>query len=119
MHALIIEDSYLIAIAIEGVLGELGFTSFDLTARCDQAIAAATVRCPDLITADARLVDGSGVEAIREICAGADVPVLFIVGDQDDVLDHFPDAQIVRKPFTTKDLKDGVGAVMAIERRFA
>lgn len=119
MHALIIEDSYLIASTIEGTLRELGFTSFDLAARPDQAIAAAAARCPDLITADARLGDGSGVEAVLKICADKDIPVMFVVGDEGDVLDHLPDALIVLKPFSTRDLVQGVRAAISPNRRFA
>lgn len=116
MHALIIEDSYLISSVIEGMLREIGFTSFDLAARPDQAIAAALARCPDLITADARLGDESGVEAVLKICADEDVPVVFVVGDGLDVLDHLPDALIVLKPFSTRDLVEGVRAAMPTSR---
>lgn len=119
MHALIIEDSYLIASAIEETLRELGFTSFDLAARADKAIALASARCPDLITADARLTEESGVEAVRKICVEQDIPVMFVVGDELDVLEHFPDAFIVLKPFSTRDIIQGVRAAMPTNRRFA
>src|ERR1700712_1290120 len=76
MHALIIEDSYLIAAAIQEDLSQVGFTTFDLVARSVQAVAAAKLRCPDLITADERLSDGSGLAAVREICAAKPIPTI-------------------------------------------
>ena len=41
MHALIIEDDDLIAIAIEEVLRNCGFNSFDFAVSLDQAVMAA------------------------------------------------------------------------------
>ncbi|HEX8533819.1 MAG TPA: response regulator [Allosphingosinicella sp.] len=68
MHALIIEDQFLIAALIEEELRELGYSSFDVVDRELSAVAAAERKCPDLITADERLTDGSGVEAVQKIC---------------------------------------------------
>lgn len=75
-------------------------------------------RCPDLITADARLGDECGVPTVQLICAENDIPALFIVGDKLDVLDHLPDALIVLKPFTIKGLKDSVQAAMPVKKHF-
>ena len=50
MHALIIEDECLIAMAIEDALRDCGFTSFDVAVSADEAVAAAARKCPDLIT---------------------------------------------------------------------
>ena len=50
MHALIIEDESLIAMAIEDALRGCGFLSFDVAVSADEAITAAALKCPDLIT---------------------------------------------------------------------
>lgn len=69
VHALRIEDSGLIAHAIEADLRLLGFTTFDFASTEAGAISAARRQCPVLITADHQLADGSGVNAVLEICA--------------------------------------------------
>jgi DNA-binding response OmpR family regulator len=61
VHALIIEDQFLIASLIEDELRELDYISFDVVDREQEAVAAAERRCPDLITADDRLTNGSGI----------------------------------------------------------
>jgi len=48
MHALIIEDDALVAMAIEEILRDCGFTSFHLAVSLDEAVAAARERCPSL-----------------------------------------------------------------------
>jgi CheY-like chemotaxis protein len=52
VHALIIEDEMMIAAAIEFVLRDCGFDSFDVASSSLAAIRAAARRCPNLITAD-------------------------------------------------------------------
>lgn len=77
-HALIIEDNALIALMIRDYLEECGYDSVDLASTQGEAIQLAEQRCPDLITADDSLEHGSGVEAIRHICRGKAIPVIFI-----------------------------------------
>lgn len=48
MHALIIEDESMIAIAVEDALRDCGFTSFDVAVSANEAATAAALRCPDL-----------------------------------------------------------------------
>jgi CheY-like chemotaxis protein len=55
MHALIIEDEPLIAMLIEDCLRLLGYDSIQFAATEAEAVAAASMRCPDLITSDVRL----------------------------------------------------------------
>jgi CheY-like chemotaxis protein len=64
MHALIIEDEPLIAMLIEDILRTCGYSSFAFAATVDDAVAAATSRCPDLITSDVELKPGNGIDAI-------------------------------------------------------
>ena len=52
MHALIIEDEFLTAQLIEDHLRDLGYTSFSFAMDETEAIAAASDRCPELITSD-------------------------------------------------------------------
>lgn len=102
MHALIIEDEAFIQLMIEECLRESGYTSFDLVASVGEAISAATYRHPDLITCDARLPDGTGMDAVAAICGVHRTPVLFVVGNEFDLGEVPPYAVVLTKPFTLK-----------------
>ncbi|QIK78662.1 response regulator [Sphingomonas piscis] len=115
MHALIIEDEFLIADLIQDGLRDLGYQSFDIAESEAAAVKLAAERCPDLVTADDRLTDGSGVEAVRSICENRPIPVVFITGDERHIRDEVLDAIVVQKPFRSADLKDAVG--LAITKR--
>jgi CheY-like chemotaxis protein len=108
MHALIIEDEPLIAMTIEEVLRDCGFTSFDLAVSSEQAVAFAGSKCPDLITADVELRPGSGIEAVNLICTGPSIPVIFITGSSDEVTEKVPQYPFIRKPFRAEMLVDAV-----------
>ena len=99
MHALIIEDDVTAVDRIEQALRALGYSSFDTAFSGAEARAAAQARCPDLITADLKLVDGSGVEAVLEICSHMAIPVVFVTSLRREITERIPDAIIVEKPF--------------------
>jgi CheY-like chemotaxis protein len=65
MHALIIEDDAIIAMLIEDELRDLGYSSFDTACSEREAIKAVARKCPDLVTSDGSLFDGSGANAVR------------------------------------------------------
>lgn len=100
MHALIIEDESLIALAIEEALRDCGFTSFDIAISAEEAIAAAAGRCPDLITADVELRPGCGIGAVQSICSEGPIPVLFITGRPTEVRARMPLHALIEKPFS-------------------
>ena len=111
MHALIIEDELMTAAAIEYVLRDCGFETFDVASSSYTAIVAASVRCPDLITADVELTAGTGIEAIQIISQGLAVPVIFITGHAPaDVIQHVPDCPVLKKPFSEQTLTYAVAA---------
>ena len=111
MHALIIEDELLIAAAIEYVLRDCGFDSFDIATSSLAATAAAARRCPDLITADVTLAAGDGIEAIRIICREPSIPVIFITGHvAAEVRQQVPDYPVLGKPFSEQTLTYTVAA---------
>ena len=117
MHALIIEDMFLEAAFIEDVLRTLGYTSFDIVDREEDAIRAAEERCPDLITVDQRITEGSGVNAVRAICATRAIPVVFISEYRAEVLRLAPDAVIIGKPFGERSLRDAVEQAILVAGR--
>jgi len=112
MHALIIEDQRLIAMAIEDALRDCGFTSFDFAVSADEAIAAAARKCPDLITADVELRPGCGITTVQSICSERPIPVLFITGRPGEVRLRMPGHALVEKPFDVAHIKQAITVAM-------
>ena len=108
MHALIIEQDTWITLMIEDVLRDLGYVSIASASSPDEAIAAARVRCPDLITSEIRFGGGVGIEAVRQICSGRPIPVVFITSTPWEVRAIDPGAIVVPKPFSEDMLMRGV-----------
>jgi FixJ family two-component response regulator len=64
---------------------------------------------PDLITADVRLANGSGIAAIQSILQqGYTAPVVFITGNAEVVREALPGAVVVQKPFQDNALRDAI-----------
>lgn len=106
MHALIIEDESLIAMAIEDALRRCGFTTFDFATTQEEAVGAAALKCPDLITADVELRPGCGITAVQSICSDQPLPVLFITGSSGQVRIRMPGHTLVEKPFSADHIID-------------
>lgn len=114
MHALIIEDEPLMAMHLETVLEEIGFTSFDHAATEAEAIDAAAARRPVLVTADYRLRDGNGVAAVRAIReTHGVVPVVFVTGSRAEVEELVPELPVVAKPIAEAEFRERVAQVLA------
>jgi CheY-like chemotaxis protein len=114
MHALIIEDESLIAMTLEGILGDCGFTSFDIASSQEEAIRAAQSRCPALITADVELRPGCGIKAVNAICCGPPIPVIFITGSASEVASRMPHYPLISKPFTHEAVMAAVKSALAL-----
>lgn len=97
-HALIIEDDALIAASIEQELRGLGFNSFAIARSEREAVTLAGRQPPDFITVDAKLEEGSGVDALLSICARRAVPVIVVTGNPFQVL--LPGVVTLGKPFS-------------------
>jgi len=108
MHAFIIEDDYLIAHSLQDMLEELGFTSFSFARSEDTAVMGANEQRIDLITADVRLLPGDGVRAVKAICARRAIPVIFITGYKEELLDRVPSASVIQKPVKEQELAAAV-----------
>lgn len=113
MHALIIEDQAMIAMSIEDALRDCGCTSFEVASSVEAAIAAAELRCPDIITADVQLKPGCGIDAVQTICANKYIPVVYITGTPADVQERVSDHVIVRKPFSSAQIAEAVERVLS------
>ena len=119
MHALIIEDQFLIATLIGNELEDLGFESWDIVCDEAEAILAADRRCPDIIAADDRLASGSGIAAVRRICSDRVIPVVFIIDGPHAFTPPVPFASVIGKPFTQSQLREAVGHAVVLAERYA
>lgn len=111
MHAFIIEDDYLIAQSLRDMLEPLGYTRFSFAKSEDAAVMGAGGEPIDLITADVRLLPGDGLNAVQSICKRRDIPVVFITGYADELVDRAPEAVVVQKPIDEQDLRNAVERV--------
>jgi DNA-binding response OmpR family regulator len=120
MHALVIDDEYLIAATLGDMLGELGFASADFATNAADAERAFRKRRPDLITEDYRLRPGeeSGVSLAHRLANGS-VPIIYVTASTVEVR-HLPMACHVQKPFTLGTLDRAIraaGIPLAARRR--
>lgn len=111
-HVLIIEDEILIAFEVEALLAEQGFTSFDIADSPEDALALALAHRPDLITADYRIIGGTGVEAVEAIHDRlGDIPVVYVTGNSDLLLGRKP--PVVGKPISPGRLAEACARAFA------
>ncbi len=118
-HALIIEDHPVIASTIEDELRDCGYASADIAISQAEAIRMAEDRCPDLITVDERLDEGSGIAAIRHICRNNAIPVVYITAVATEVRHAIPDAVILEKPFSHRDLSSAISNAVKVARLYS
>lgn len=78
-RVLIIEDEAVIAMDLSDIVTAAGHDVCAMETTASGAVAAATRERPDLVLADIQLADGSsGIDAVRDILASFEVPVIFI-----------------------------------------
>jgi len=101
-NVLIIEDELLIAMDLETIVTSLGHSVQDVATTKTEALAAVKRQKPGLILADVKLADGSsGLDAVREIVAESDMPVIFITAYPEKVLtgERPEPTFLISKPF--------------------
>ena len=113
VNLLLVEDEPLVAFDNEHALTDAGFTIVATVDRVAAALAALQDGSSiDLIVADVRLADGSGLDVARAAQA-IELPVLFVSGQcppEARLLSH----GYLAKPYMPRDL---IGAIHAIETR--
>ena len=99
-HVLIIEDEPLIAMLIQEALEEVGATSFEFATTEKEAVDRALQQRPAVISADVRLNEGDGLQAVRKIRAQLGwIPVMFITGSPDEC-EPLDDGVVISKPLS-------------------
>jgi CheY-like chemotaxis protein len=117
---LIIEDEPVIAADIQALVEELGHTVTGVATTRTEAKTLASGHKPGLVLADIQLADGSsGIDAVKDILAEADVPVIFITAFPERLLtgDRPEPAFLITKPFDPATVKAAMGQALFFHPR--
>lgn len=107
-RVLIIEDEPIVAMDLEGIVGDLGHEVTSVARTRTEAIAAAAQANPGLVLADILLADGSsGIDAVHDILKQFEVPVIFITAFPERLLtgERPEPTFLIAKPFEASTVK--------------
>lgn len=114
----VVEDDFIIALDLRGVLESIGFQVVTNVVNIDQAIVAITQYKPDLVLIDIALQKGDdGIAVGKYLLDRGNIPYIYISGQSDKytmerVKDTRPSGFIV-KPFKLIDVIATVGLVLS------
>lgn len=117
---LIIEDEPLIAIDLESLVESLGHSVTAVARTHTEALQAVKNRKPGLILADIQLADGSsGLDAVNDLLAQMDVPVIFITAYPERLLtgERPEPAFLLTKPYNPVMLSAIISQALFFEQR--
>ncbi len=114
-RVLIIEDEPLIAMDIETIVRDLGHEVTGVAVTRDEAVALAMEDRPGLVLADIQLADdSSGIDAVKEILAKFQVPVIFITAFPERLLtgERPEPTFLITKPFQRSTVKAAIAQAL-------
>ncbi len=117
---LIIEDESFIAFDLEGLVEGLGHRVIGIARTHAEALALAEKKRPGLILADIQLADGSsGLDAVNELLASFEVPVIFITAYPDRFLtgERPEPAFLIAKPYEPATVSAILSQALFFERK--
>lgn len=117
---LIIEDEPIIAMDLEALVQSLGHRVMAIARTRDEARAAVERREPGLVLADIQLADGSsGIDAVNDILAMSEVPVIFITAFPERYLTgQRPEpAFLITKPFRAETVRAVISQALFFDQR--
>ncbi len=115
---LIIEDEAVIAMDLSDLVTGAGHSVCAIEDTASKAVAAAKRERPDLVLADIQLADGSsGIDAVKEILASFDVPVIFITAFPDRLLtgERPEPTFLITKPYSPDMVRAAVSQALFFE----
>src|SRR5690606_11836654 len=115
---LIIEDEAVIAMDLSDLVTGAGHEVCAVEATASSAVAAAKRERPDLVLADIQLADGSsGIDAVKEILASFEVPVIFITAFPDRLLtgERPEPTFLITKPYSPDMVRAAVSQALFFE----
>ena len=121
-QVLIIEDEAVIALHLKSIVEGLGHTITGIARSRLEAVSLAAEDPPELILADIRLADGSsGIDAVNDIMALLDVPVIFITAFPERLLtgERPEPTWLVAKPFNPETVAATIGQALFFHRECA
>ena len=121
-NVMIIEDEAIIALHIKSIVQDLGHDIAGVARTRSEAIAMAASTHPELILADISLADGSsGIDAVKDILALMDVPVIFITAFPERLLtgERPEPTYLITKPFSPETVTATIGQALLFHREQA
>jgi CheY-like chemotaxis protein/DNA-directed RNA polymerase specialized sigma24 family protein len=119
-RVLIIEDEPIIAMDIETIVRDLGHEVTGVAVTRDEAVALAMEDRPGLVLADIQLADdSSGIDAVRDILAEFQVPVIFITAFPERLLtgERPEPTFLITKPFQRSTVKAAISQALFFDER--
>ena len=114
-RVLIIEDEPIIAMDIESIVRDLGHDVTGVAVTRDEAVALAMEDRPGLVLADIQLADdSSGIDAVKDILAEFNVPVIFITAFPERLLtgERPEPTFLITKPFQRSTVKAAIAQAL-------
>jgi CheY-like chemotaxis protein len=118
-HVMIIEDESIIALHIRSIVEDLGHDVAGIARTRGEAVAMAAQASPELVLADISLADGSsGIDAVKDILAFANVPVIFITAFPERLLtgERPEPTYLITKPFSPETVAATIGQALLFHR---
>jgi CheY-like chemotaxis protein len=116
---LVLEDEKIIALDIARIIEEMGHQLCGMAADRDEAVQLALQTQPALVLADVQLRGGdSGIDAVRDILARIEAPVIFVTGYPERLLtgSKVEPTFVVAKPFRPQTLKTAIAQALSVSR---
>ncbi len=121
-RVLIIEDEPIIAMDIETIVRDLGHDVTGVAVTRDEAVALAMEDRPGLVLADIQLADdSSGIDAVKDILAEFQVPVIFITAFPERLLtgERPEPTFLITKPFQRSTVKAAISQALFFDENTA
>lgn len=116
---MIIEDEAIIALHIRSIVEGLDHTVAGIARTRVEAVALAEKTRPELVLADISLADGSsGIDAVSDILAAMNVPVIFITAFPERLLTggRPEPTYLITKPFEPETVIATIGQALLVHR---
>jgi CheY-like chemotaxis protein/DNA-directed RNA polymerase specialized sigma24 family protein len=121
-RVLIIEDEPIIAMDVETIVRDLGHEVTGVAVTRDEAVALAMQDRPGLVLADIQLADdSSGIDAVKDILAEFQVPVIFITAFPERLLtgERPEPTFLITKPFQRSTVKAAISQALFFDQSTA
>ncbi len=118
-RVLIIEDEPIIAMDVETIVRDLGHEVTGVAVTRDEAVALAMEDRPGLVLADIQLADdSSGIDAVKDILAEFQVPVIFITAFPERLLtgERPEPTFLITKPFQRATVKAAISQALFFDQ---